>query len=549
MSQAKKFEQWLSLRRRRRVVAVVGGGSVATTFLRQLVEQLASERQPVEPPPAILVFEPRARIGAGQAYEDDFACNLLNTRADTMSAVHGEPHHFLRWLTDHEDNWRHAFPEVRLAAEEFLPRPLFGRYLEALYEETIARALGREISVTQVRDCVTDLLPIGERVCLDTASGQGYEADIVVLATGNMPSVAFPELVGAPGFFNTPYPGNALPAAIPPHAPVAVIGTNLSAIDTVIALCHGGHQGKVVCVSRHGRLPSVRGINNKKHRLQFLTRETLAELGTRAERVTLEDIAELLAREVEAVQGSPPDLKTILNAEAGTYDYLSTEIDESAASRAWQSVVYATNGIIEHIWHTLDAAEKRRFIDKFRSQWFSYRVSFPLANAQKIRELMRRDRMLVFGGFEGVRFDRATGRFHLSLRDTSSGLETNIATSFLVNATSYSTDVNTSTLPLVRNLLKRGLAVPNEFGGFEQEFETGRVRDRTGSARAQIYALGALATGTYFWTNAMDVNTRLSFVQASVIAGTLTGRGALRLQPRSPRRVERALPPADRLSA
>lgn len=515
---------------RRKTVAVLGGGSVGVSFLHQLIQQMS--QRAVKPAPTVLLFEPRARPGAGQAYEDDLACNLLNTRADTMSPVFGDPLNFLTWLTDNQDSWRRDFPDVRLAPEEFLPRPLFGRYLEAVYREAIARGAAQGVSVTHVRESVTDLASAGTRMRLQTTTGRAFGADIVVLATGNMPSVAFEHLQEAPGYFNSPYPGTMLASSIGNDAPVAVIGTNLSAIDTAVSLAYGGHTGKIVCVSRNGRLPSVRGVKNRKHKLQFLTREGLADLRRCRGRVTLDDLAMLLVKEAQSVDGRTPDMKVILNADAGVYDYLSSEIAEAATTcRNWQSVVYATNGIIEHIWHSLDSMEKQRFVRNFRSLWFSYRVSFPFSNARTMRELMRRDRVQISGGFRDVHFDRKAKRFRLSLRDPRSGLESSLATPFLVNATSASTDVTSCSLPIVRSLLKSGLAVADEFGGFQQEFETGRVRDRAGRATRPIYALGALATGTYFWTNAMDVNTRLASMQANVIAATLAEESASRVDP------------------
>ena len=88
----------------------------------------------------------------------------------------------------------------------------------------------------------------------------------VALCNGNLPSRAFPALAAAPGYFNSPYPVSELAAGIAADATVCVIGTSLSAVDAVVALQQAGHRGPLICVSRNGRLPSVRSPHNRPPR-------------------------------------------------------------------------------------------------------------------------------------------------------------------------------------------------------------------------------------------------------------------------------------------
>ena len=93
--------------------------------------------------------------------------------------------------------------------------------------------------------------------------GQPCVARRVALCNGNLPSRAFPALAAAPGYFNSPYPVSELAAGIAADATVCVIGTSLSAVDAVVALQQAGHRGPLICVSRNGRLPSVRSPHNR----------------------------------------------------------------------------------------------------------------------------------------------------------------------------------------------------------------------------------------------------------------------------------------------
>ncbi|MCG5477141.1 MAG: FAD/NAD(P)-binding protein, partial [Sinorhizobium fredii] len=73
-------------------VAIIGGGFTGATIARLL----ALHRQYW--PHKIVVFEPRAELGGGLAYDADDPSLRLNVAAHRMRAVPGDPQAFLRWL-------------------------------------------------------------------------------------------------------------------------------------------------------------------------------------------------------------------------------------------------------------------------------------------------------------------------------------------------------------------------------------------------------------------------------------------------------------------
>src|SRR5690606_12563242 len=101
--------------------------------------------------------------------------------------------------------------------DSFLPRPLFGRYLEEVFNNVLKTADGLGITIRHIRakvDAVRHHAPSGWRV---SAGEQEYLADFVVLCNGNMPSATFPELHGLPNFFRNPYPVRQLVESIGRH--------------------------------------------------------------------------------------------------------------------------------------------------------------------------------------------------------------------------------------------------------------------------------------------------------------------------------------------
>jgi uncharacterized NAD(P)/FAD-binding protein YdhS len=504
-------------------VAVVGGGSVGVSYFYQLVDEVVRNR--IAEHLEIKFFEPQSVVGPGFAYQPDFDTNLLNTRADSMSAVATDKQHFRRWLSDNASDLKTDYPNLRFSSDEFLPRSLFGRYLKDLFQDAVSKTKQHGIDFSLVNESVIDIIQLaGEKVCVDTGKS-GYIADRVVLCLGNPPSTKYHHLQSYDGFVNNPYPTARMLSNIPERASVCVLGTGLSAIDAVLSLVEAGHKGRIVMASRAGRLPSVRGVHNTTRTLRLLSRDRLQEIAAQRDNISLAQIYAMLCAEVEAATGTPCNVAEILNANTGTFDYLSTEIQRSDDSeRIWQSVIYATNNVIDLIWNLLSVEDKRLFQASFGSQWSSYRVSFPLKNARKLHELLRKDRILVLGGVKSCRFNEASGTFETCVRDSDRGFNTTIESQYLINATGFSTDVQNAEHPLIQNLLRRGLAVPDEFGGFSLEFASGTLKVPHRSVRSPIAVLGSLAAGTYFWTNAMDVNARLALNQVNDLVFALKHR-------------------------
>ncbi len=488
-------------------IVVIGGGSIGVSFVHQLVRMAEDAGQTHM---KISMIEKTGRAGGGDAYQDDLTTNLLNTRADTMSASRGRHHDFLDWLRAREADWRPEFPDVEIEKGAYLPRPLFGRYLESIFAETERMAARAGIELSLVPDTAEDVIPHAAGFEIVLASGRRFEADYLMLCPGNLPSNTFPHLEGIEGYFNSPYPLGQLADQIGKDTPVGVVGASLSAIDTLIGFSHRGHTGKMVCVSRRGRLPSVRGQNNRRYQPEILTIDNVRKLAEASGgQLSLEEVAQLIVQEIEHVDDKPFDLSQVLNVEAGAYDYLQSEIVlAQGKERLWQSVIYSLNGVIDTIWNYLADADKTRFMRDYRNLWLSYRVSFPVQNALRLQELMRTDRLTLLSGLQSIEYDRATRRFLMECVDPRTGLSSLVRTPCLINATGYTSDVTDCTVPLIRNLLARKLARPSPFTGFEVDFHIGTVQGASAWHSDRLYALGALATGAWLFTNAFDVNVR-----------------------------------------
>jgi uncharacterized NAD(P)/FAD-binding protein YdhS len=110
---------------------------------------------------------------------------------------------------------------------------------------------------------------------------------------------------------------------IPKDESVCVIGTSLSGIDTIVSLAELGHKGKIVCTSRSGRFPSVRGELSHRTPPKPITREQIDLMSElRGGKLRLSDMEKLLVEEIERIEGTKFNLEKILNVGASAYDYL-----------------------------------------------------------------------------------------------------------------------------------------------------------------------------------------------------------------------------------
>lgn len=494
-------------------LGIIGGGSVSVAFLHHLTEALADGAPIANGSIRILVFEPRETIGRGSAYERDLDSNLLNVTVGAMSASGSDKGHFKRWLAAHGIE---SFNGRPIHASSFVSRPLFGRYLESVQENAVLLARSMGITVEHVPSAVDGITQLADGAFhISTRSAGDHTVQHAVLSIGNLDSTNFPEFRQLPQYYASPYPTSALGQGIEQDATVCILGTSLSAVDAIVALAAQGHRGKIYAVSRNGRLPSVRGIHNQPYRLRQELRSMFANLSDRGETLPLDIVIATLHAELRAaLAGSDAEnLRGLIDTIPEASAFLDEEIAlASSRPRQWQAFGNALNEIIDLLWNVLTPEDRHRFNREIRPAWMSRRVTFPLENALVLNALIKSGQLEVHGGFSTLEHDPSRGKFDVHLSAGS------ISADNVVNATSFSCDAEQSDLPVLRNLLDSGLAMAHPFGGLRVDFSTGRVAMADGRYHERLTALGSMVSGTYFWTNAMEVNARLAMDQAKRLA-------------------------------
>lgn len=451
------------------VVAIVGGGftgaSVAIHALRA-----------AEAPLTVVVFEPRATIGAGIAYDTRDPAYRLNVPAWRMRLYPEDPDHFLRWLqqTGELDRDPDALgPDGAIYAR----RSTFARYMAGEVVRA-AKAAPDGSALAHFREHAVGLRRAGRRLEVAGSGGMPVAADTVVICIGNAaPGRAWqvaPEVEGHPFLVDDPWASGALDA-VPADAAVCIIGTGLTMEDVVASLSARGHRGPVVAVSRRGRRPQ---------RVAPLTDPAPTALPEPAP---------------TTVSGTVRVARRILRR-------------HQAAGLNWQSAFEDLRRHVPELWAALPTAERRRLLRRIRPWYDIHRFKVAPQTGSAVDGAVAEGRLTVVrGAVQAIRTIGAdvlaalpadagrgvTGdQLVVSIRPVSGPALATIA-DVVINCTGPEHDVRRWGDPFIDNLLAGGLGRPDGLQiGLDVDADN-RVLDRSGGPTPGLLCVGPLTRGRF----------------------------------------------------
>jgi uncharacterized NAD(P)/FAD-binding protein YdhS len=460
-------------------LAIAGAGASAVCLL----DALARSADRVD----VTVFDPAPAPWRGRPYRCDLPAVRVNAPPPEMSVRDGDHGHFERWL---DANGGAAEPDP-WSGDRFVPRERYGAYLEAAAAEAIAAIEGAGGTVALRRCAATGVLRTSEQVVVRTDDGRLQPFDAFVLCVGVGRPADLYGLDGATGYVPDPYP--ALTALEPVEGDTAVIGSGLTAVDTVLALAATRSEGRIALVSRSGVLPGVRQRYTPS-RLRHFKVDRIRELARRGP-LRLEDLTALMAAEIGAggfdVAGVARELSSLGREEprARLARHLGMVDDPDLGLRILQQAVPETG---PDVWPRLDARDRELVLQEHYRALMSLCCPMPPASAATLLSLMDSGRLEVVGGLADVRPRR--GGFTVK----AGGRKLQVAT--VVNAASAPRHrVPPAAAPLVDSLVRSGAARPHPHGGLRIDPATSRAVGR-GGPDDRLYVLGDLAAGTLFFT-------------------------------------------------
>ena len=474
--------------------AIVGGGLTATAMLCQFVRRVRQNVQKNQLDSSkigIQIYEKQNIFGPGFPHSEKFALpfHITNMCAADMGILDDNPGDFQDWVDINSDNLRNRFAWFRASTSDQLqssakcnhyPRAIMGEYLKTRFQEAVqlAHKVGLTVQLYPKSE-VVDLQQNGGKISLtikDLAAETGFarDANRVLLATGH-----WFEKNEQDRYFTSPWPAKKLLQSIPKGATVAIIGTSLSAIETLLTLTFEGKfrrspngelmyappekSRKFSLYSRKGLLPKVRGrLSN--HQNKFLNRENLDRLvSENPGSLNLEAIFNLLNLELENAYGQKIAWEEIVNPTGEPADLLQRYLNDAINGDGphgeiiWQTILHQSFDMVKDLYLHLTFEDRKRFDKYYTSVFFSHAATQPSINAEKLLALMRAGIVEVFKLGETYHLVNNVAKdcYEFIYRDKRGRLKKD-AYRYVINARGQHKSIMTDSSALARNLLKSG---------------------------------------------------------------------------------------------
>lgn len=352
--------------------------------------------------------------------------------------------------------------------ETFAPRRVYGDYLRGLLASCMNPIDARSpVTIETVHDEAVDAVVDEDgSASVLLKSGSCVEADQIVLATGNQPPGSFPSaspLRHDPRYRSDPW-DEWLSRLPPPGGTVVLLGTGLTMVDIVLTLGEIGWNGKIVAVSRNGRLPKshFRGIAYEDY------------LPANAESLGLSGLRELVQQHCER-------LKQMSQNSAIALDKLRPHT--------------------QRLWQSLSTDERREFLRHDAAEWNVTRHRIAASIHNRMTDALDSGRLRVIAG-NIEKLVPGEQQIDVVLSDTA-GNESTQSGDLIINCTGPQSRFSQTGLPLFDNLLQKGLVCSDEIDLGIQADDNFAVIGEDGQSSSLLYAIGPLLKGSLWETTAV----------------------------------------------
>lgn len=446
-----------------RTIAIIGGGFSGTVLAAALL------RRPPAQSCRIVLIERREQLGRGVAYCQSVHQPLLNVPAERMSVDPDDALQFVRFAQRRDP---------RCAAQQFLPRELYGEYLQEVLQQSLGAAPSH-VSLQHIRGDAVGMQRIDSAgpYLVALADGQHVLADQVVLACGDPPPAhpsAALELADHPACHCDPHSDQALRGDC--HR-LLLIGTGLTMVDVAIAAATLNPGIRIDAISRHGLLPAVQ-TTASGHGPGFAAPE----------------------RPFRSYLGDEPDgpfaVRSLLQA------FRALLGDLGRAGGDWRDAVNAVRQDAPALWRGLAADERARFLRHLRVYWDVHRHRMPPAIGERVNELQRSGRLRVHAGHI-MHIEAAGDALQVRWRARGERTSSTRLVDRVINCAGADRRLARTRDPLLQHLMAAGLAVADPLGLGWRTGAHGALIDHDGHAANHLFYLGPMLRAEHWEATAV----------------------------------------------
>lgn len=423
-------------------VVIVGGGFSGTLAAVHLLR--AHPSRPLE----VVLIDRQSAVGEGVAYRTTDRRHLLNVPAGRMSALPDDPEHFLRFARS---------LDASVTAGTFVSRRTYGEYLRHTLTEAAEHAPSGT-SLRLVRHTAETVRPgTQRRWAVRLGTGERLDADAVILAVGHRPPAdPFQRKWHGPRnrWIDDPWASFTL-SAIRPDEPVLLLGSGLTAVDTLLSLSPDVRTAPIHLLSPRGLLPQPHATGP----------------------VSPAEVGDVLA----AFEADPRPVRLM----RGLRRKVSQVPD-------WRGVVDALRPHTSRLWQLMDGEGQAQFLRHGRRYWEVHRHRMPPEVAGRIGSWRKSGRIVVHAGRVRT-FTTTPSRVHLVYSPADRPEElTPLDVNWVINCTGPGIDVRAKPHPVLRELLTGGHLSASELGLGLMTTDSGQAVTVDGLTDPSLLIIGTL---------------------------------------------------------
>lgn len=463
-------------------IAVIGLGACGVNVLRHLI----NHKNTLQYKKIYIIQDIDRQLATGLPYQYDHDSLLLNVYPQFMSLNDEDKEEFSKFLKD---------KGVDFDPYDFLPRRLFGEYIQSIYNEL------DHSNIELIHQHVTAIEILGENnYLIRLANGKKIIVDSVQLTMGHMAYNDPYDLIGKENYFHNPYPIQDKLLEVRDSDKVAIIGAGLSAIDILMYLKKDDPSRPVDMFSLEGFAKSVRGKNYQDNiQLKYVSAEALATFANKLGReLTTDDLMAEFKKEAHH-HGVNFDYFWYERPEASV-ETLKLDLKEMDQLNTLQTLIIAFKADLNPTWDRLSNDEREKFFKDHNSRLSLYGAPIPTNRAKEIIDFVSEGSLGIYANSQEIKQNEEGLFTVITDEDSYTGYD------YIINATGQSTKIDSNfknQAPLIKQMIIEGLAEADPFGGFKLDYPTYSLMHPELGQLDTFKVYGQLASGTDLFNNSI----------------------------------------------
>jgi uncharacterized NAD(P)/FAD-binding protein YdhS len=441
-------------------IAIVGCGFSGTMTAVHLINNA------VEPFELILIGD-QDTFNKGVAYTPNSRNQILNVVDSRMSAYPDDPGHFLNWVSTLEE---YSATDKGLLANSYLPRYLYGKYLEDIWHKAVQAPGATRVKITRKDSLVTDMDYSGQDISLQLKNGEQLVVQYGVIASGNHqpanPAIEDSQVFNSNKYFRNPWTTNVF-SHTDKHSPVMILGNGLTMADTVLGLIENGFTSRIYTISSHG-------FSMLPHKHLGIAYNAVA--GELQGNPALSDLVRILTRHIR----------------------IARRLGFTA-----EPVVDGLRPLTQQLWQNLSAAEKQKFMSRLRYLWDTARHRIPMHIHEKLVQLTETGALELNAG-KLISITETGNAVKVRFVNHGSGETREITVSSVINCTGPATDLMKTDDNYLKRALQKGIIVQDALLlGILADPATFCVCSNSFEPHDNLFTIGSLLKGVLWETTAV----------------------------------------------